>query len=195
MKDMITSGFIIKDIIDYEALHNINIIEQMSFCNFDILIDMIKLSLKCDDTEAERIVTESIDKYGFAETFQKVLTELIGREADEDQNGNINKEIHKFSDILMDFYNEFQALDNNLSLTEFWAMTTEYMYKYADGLIQRLVYNSNRHATDSYIDAITMTGVMFGKMKKPLHFKESDFREHDIRNDIEEFKRQRGLIG
>lgn len=169
---MLVKEFIIKDILDYEILNDINILEELGAGNLFIVHDLIKLSNKCTDEDADKLLEEYLNKYGFDNLFEMMITELIGRSADKDNDKNNIKQYKSFSDVLEDFYNQIQSIDKNLSLSDFWNISTRYMYKYSDGLKDRFILNLNKQSQESFINAENFIGLLFGKLKEPLYFNE-----------------------
>lgn len=167
---MLDKGFIIKDILDYELENNTNILEELSFGNFSILHDLIMISEKCDSDKAYELIEEYIDKYGYEKTFELCAYAVIGREPSEDDSNNVDKDYKSFSDVLEKFYNEIQTIDKNITLSDFWNISTKYMYRYTDGLRDRYIFNLNKQSQEQFINAETFIGLLFGKLKEPLQF-------------------------
>lgn len=180
---MLVKEFIIKDILDYEILNDVNILEELSSGNLFILHDLIMIGNKCSSDDADRLVEEYLVKYGFDKTFELMAEELIGRKASDNKDGNIKKDYNSFSEVLEDFYNQIQSIDKNLSLSDFWNISTRYMYKYADGLKDRFILNLNKHSQESFINAENFIGLLFGKLKEPLYFNEDGkMQKHNDKN-------------
>lgn len=167
---MLAKEFIIKDILDYELINDVNILEELTNGNFFILQDLIKLGTKCSDEEAQTLVEEYINKYGFDETFKMMAYEVIGKEPSEKDDCKDSKDYKSFSEVLEDFYNQIQSVDKNLTLSDFWNISTRYMYKYSDGLKKRYIFNLNRQSQDQFLNAETFIGLLFGKLKEPIAF-------------------------
>ena len=167
---MLDKGFVIKDILDYELENNTNILEELSFGNFEILHDLIMMSEKCDSDKAYELIDEYIDKYGYEKTFELCAYAVIGREPSNNDNDNVDKDYKSFSDVLEKFYNEIQTIDKNITLSDFWNISTKYMYRYTDGLRDRYIFNLNKQSQEQFINAETFIGLLFGKLKEPLQF-------------------------
>lgn len=167
---MLAREFIIKDLIDYMILNDVDILEELAYGNFAVLYDLVKIGNSCSDEEADTIITKSLDKYGFDKTFEMMALEVIGREPSSDPSNNYDVKNKSYREVLEDFYNQIQSIDKNLSLTDFWHISTRYMYKYADGLKDRFILNLNKQSQESFLNAETFIGLLFGKLKEPLHF-------------------------
>lgn len=167
---MLFKEFIIKDIIDYEILHDCDILGELSYGNIDVLVDLVKMSDKCDDVTACNKVDGFFKEYGYEHTFELVAYEVIGREPENKNDEHTVKDYKTFSEVLENFYNEMQAIDGNLGLSDFWQLSTRYMYKYSDGLKDRYIFNLNKQSQEQFLNAETFIGLLFGKLKEPLHF-------------------------
>lgn len=170
---MLIKEFIIKDIINYELVNDVNILEELSYGNFDIVLDVIKLGIKCSDEDALKLLEEYIDKYGYEQTIKYLAYDLIGKEPSDTDDKTDVSDYKLFSDILETFYNEIQTVDKNLSLSDFWNISTRYMYRYAEGLKSRYTFNLNQQSKEQFLNAETFLGLLFGKLKKPLQFDEN----------------------
>lgn len=166
---MIIREISIREIMDYEILNNINIIEEIANLNFDVMHDVIKLAYNIDDDEAYKILEDNIETKGVEEVAKELCIDIIGREPSEKSDENVT-EFKSFSDVLNDFYNQIQCIDSNLSLTDFWNLSTKYMYKYTDGLKDRYIFNLNKKSEEQFLAAEQLLGLLFGKIKKPIHF-------------------------
>lgn len=156
----IVKEFIIKEVLDYELNTDINILEELQSCNLSIMIDLIKLGNKCSDEEAEDILDRCINELGFEETVTQLAYELIGTRPDENKDSTNSEEFSSFSEVLEDFYNNIQSVDEKLGLSDFWNMSTRYMYKYADGIQSRFINNKNIKLQDSYeLTAMILRGL------------------------------------
>lgn len=158
--------FIIKDILDYELNEEVNIIENLQAGNWFIVIDLIKLGNKCDDAEAESILDKAIETMTMEEVLQEIAFELVGRETSDKENNVDKKQYTSFSEILEDFYNQIQTVDENLGLNEFWGLSTRYLYRYADGLQKRYVYNTNKELQSQYHNVAMFMQALGGKLKE-----------------------------
>jgi len=166
---MIIREISIREIMDYEILNNVNIIEEIANLNFDVMHDVIKLAYNIDDDEAYKILEDNIMTKGVEEVAKELCIDIIGREPSEKSDENVT-EFNSFSDVLNDFYNQIQCIDSNLSLTDFWNLSTKYMYKYTDGLKDRYIFNLNKKSEEQFLAAEQLLGLLFGKIKKPIHF-------------------------
>ena len=55
-------GFIIKDILDYESLEDINIFEELQALNVGVVLDLIKIGNNCTEEEADEIFLETVSQ-------------------------------------------------------------------------------------------------------------------------------------
>lgn len=162
----ICKEFIIKDILAYEMNNDINIFEELSQGNLFIIIDLIKLGNKCDDAEAESILNKSVDKIGFDETVKELAYELIGKRPDEKDEVTNSKNYSSFTEVLEDFYDNIQSVDKNFGLSEFWEISTRYLYKYSEGVKKRYVNDKNLELQSQFSNAIMIGQMLSGKLKE-----------------------------
>lgn len=162
----ICKEFIIKDILAYEMNNDINIFEELSQGNLFIIIDLIKLGNKCDDAEAESILNKSVDEIGFDETVKELAYELIGKRPDEKDEVTNSKNYSSFTEVLEDFYDNIQSVDKNFGLSEFWEISTRYLYKYSDGVKKRYVNDKNLELQSQFSNAIMIGQMLSGKLKE-----------------------------
>lgn len=162
----ICNEFIIKDLFDYMITNDVDILEELSYCNLFIMVDLIKISAKCDDEAAEKILYEYIDKYGIEAVAEELAYEVIGHKPTEDEKTQKSSEFQSFSDILEGFYNDIQSIDSNLSISEFMGMSTRYMFRYADGLQKRFINNKNQELQSQFTNAMLIGSMLAGKLKE-----------------------------
>ena len=181
---MIVDEFIIKDIIDYELVNDRDLLGELAACNFDVAADLIMLGKKCSEDEAYEILEDCLNKYGFEQTFEYLAYDLIGRKPEDDKDDHNVTEYKTFSEVLENFCNELRVIDCNLGLSDFWGMSTRYMYKYSDGLKDRYIFNLNKQAQEQFLNAETFLGLLFGKLKKPLEFSNDGKVEKNSNNSL-----------
>lgn len=158
--------FIIKDLFDYMIMNDTDILEEISYCNLSVMIDVIKIGNKCDDEEAETILYSAIDQYGLENVCEELAYEVIGyRPTDEDKKQS-STEFKSFSDILESFYNDIQSIDSKLSISEFMSMSTRYMYRYAEGIKTRYINNENKDLRGYYTFLGMLGSMLSGKLKE-----------------------------
>lgn len=163
---MICKEFIIKDIIDYMNNKDVDIIEDLCYCNLSTMVDIIMIGNKCMEEEAEKILYETIDKLGLEQTAINLAYEIIGKKPDEkDEVINKNK-YSSFSEVLEDFYDNIQTVDKNFSLDIFWNMSTRYLYKYSEGVKKRYVNDKNLELQSQYSNAMMIGQMLAGKLKE-----------------------------
>jgi hypothetical protein len=158
--------FQIKDIIDYEINNNVSILEELSFCNLDAILDVIKMGYKCSDEEAENILDKELKDKEITDYVKELVYKVIGKEPEENESTINNTEMKSFSDILEDFYSEVQTVDKNLTLSEFQGMSTRYLYKYAEGVRKRYVFNKNEELKSQFTNVAMFMQALSGKLKE-----------------------------
>lgn len=160
----ICNEFIIKELFDYMINNDVDILEELGACNLFIMIDLIKMGNKCSDEEAETTLNKYIDKYGIEAVVEELAYEVIGHKPDENDKVNDHTEYTSFSDVLESFYNDIQAIDSNLSISEFMGMSTRYMFRYADGIKKRFINNKNQELQSQYMNAMLIGSMLAGKL-------------------------------
>ena len=186
----ICKEFIIREVLDYELNNDINIFDELSQANLFIILDLIKLGNKCDDAEAESIFNKAVEEYGYDEAVKELAYELIGRRPDEDEKNNIDKNYSSFSEVLEDFYNNIQSVDKNFGLSEFWNISTRYMYKYADGVQKRFISDKNQELQSQFSNAMMFGQMLAGKLKEcPQLNEDGTLHQKTLAEKIKEMKR------
>ena len=186
----ICKEFIIREVLDYELNNNINIFDELSQANLFIILDLIKLGNKCDDAEAESIFNKAVEEYGYDEAVKELAYELIGRRPDEDEKNNVDKNYSSFSEVLEDFYNNIQSVDKNFGLSEFWNISTRYMYKYADGVQKRFISDKNQELQSQFSNAMMFGQMLAGKLKEcPQLNEDGTLHQKTLAEKIKEMKR------
>jgi hypothetical protein len=186
----ICKEFIIREVLDYELNNDINIFDELSQANLFIILDLIKLGNKCDDAEAESIFNKAVEEYGYDEAVKELAYELIGRRPDEDEKNNVDKNYSSFSEVLEDFYNNIQSVDKNFGLSEFWNISTRYMYKYADGVQKRFISDKNQELQSQFSNAMMFGQMLAGKLKEcPQLNEDGTLHQKTLAEKIKEMKR------
>lgn len=186
----ICKEFIIREVLDYELNNDINIFDELSQANLFIILDLIKLGNKCDDAEAESIFNKAVEEYGYDEAVKELAYELIGRRPDEDEKNNVDKNYSSFSEVLEDFYNNIQSVDKNFGLSEFWNISTRYMYKYADGVQKRFISDKNQELQSQFSNAMMFGQMLAGKLKEcPQLNEDGTLHKKTLAEKIKEMKR------
>lgn len=186
----ICKEFIIREVLDYELNNDINIFDELSQANLFIILDLIKLGNKCDDAEAESIFNKAVEEYGYDEAVKEIAYELIGRRPDEDEKNNVDKNYSSFSEVLEDFYNNIQSVDKNFGLSEFWNISTRYMYKYADGVQKRFISDKNQELQSQFSNAMMFGQMLAGKLKEcPQLNEDGTLHKKTLAEKIKEMKR------
>lgn len=171
----ITEGFQIKDIIEYEATNRVDIRKELMHGEMFVVIDMIAIGNKCTIEDALDKLKNLQKHYEYKEIVEELAIEIFGKQAEENDEV-VESNDKSLTDILTDFYNELQTLDDKLSLSEFLSMNTSYMYKYAEGVKSRYLFNKNKALRDEFDSACVYWGVFGGKVKKAPQIKESDLK-------------------
>lgn len=185
----ICKEFIIREVLDYELNNDINIFDELSQANLFIILDLIKLGNKCDDAEAESIFNKAVEEYGYDEAVKELAYELIGRRPDEDEKNNVDKNYSSFSEVLEDFYNNIQSVDKNFGLSEFWNISTRYMYKYADGVQKRFISDKNQELQSQFSNAMMFGQMLAGKLKEcPQLNEDGTLHQKTLAEKIKEMK-------
>lgn len=186
----ICKEFIIREVLDYELNNDINIFDELSQANLFIILDLIKLGNKCDDAEAESIFNKAVEEYGYDEAVKELAYELIGKRPDEDEKNNVDKNYSSFSEVLEDFYNNIQSVDKNFGLSEFWNISTRYMYKYADGVQKRFISDKNQELQSQFSNAMMFGQMLAGKLKEcPQLNEDGTLHQKTLAEKIKEMKR------
>lgn len=186
----ICKEFIIREVLDYELNNDINIFDELSQANLFIILDLIKLGNKCDDAEAESIFNKAVEEYGYDEAVKELAYELIGRRPDENEKNNVDKNYSSFSEVLEDFYNNIQSVDKNFGLSEFWNISTRYMYKYADGVQKRFISDKNQELQSQFSNAMMFGQMLAGKLKEcPQLNEDGTLHQKTLAEKIKEMKR------
>lgn len=186
----ICKEFIIREVLDYELNNDINIFDELSQANLFIILDLIKLGNKCDDAEAESIFNRAVEEYGYDEAVKELAYELIGRRPDDNEKNNVDKNYSSFSEVLEDFYNNIQSVDKNFGLSEFWNISTRYMYKYADGVQKRFISDKNQELQSQFSNAMMFGQMLAGKLKEcPQLNEDGTLHQKTLAEKIKEMKR------
>lgn len=171
----ITEGFQIKDIIEYEATNRVDIRKELMYGEMFVVVDMIAIGNKCSLDDALNILKRLRKQYEYKDIVEELAIEIFGRQAEKDDEV-VEDNDKSLTDILTDFYNELQTLDDKLSFSEFLSMKTSYMYKYAEGVKSRYIFNKNKDLRDEFDSACVYWGVFGGKVKKAPQIRESDLK-------------------
>lgn len=186
----ICKEFIIREVLDYELNNDINIFDELSQANLFIILDLIKLGNKCDDAEAESIFNRAVEEFGYDEAVKELAYELIGRRPDDNEKNNVDKKYSSFSEVLEDFYNNIQTVDKNFGLSEFWNISTRYMYKYADGVQKRFISDKNQELQSQFSNAMMFGQMLAGKLKEcPQLNEDGTLHQKTLAEKIKEMKR------
>lgn len=162
----LVNEFIINDILDYEILNDINILEELSNLSLFIILDLIQLGNKCSEDEAENILNKALETMNYEEIASELAYELIGKKPDENEECISESDVTTFSDVLEEFYTQIQTIDSNLGLSDFKGMSTRYLYRYADGLQKRFVNKKNMELQNQYSNVAMFMNALGGKLKE-----------------------------
>lgn len=155
----------VEDIINYESLENVNILEELQYGSVFIIIDLIKLGNERTDDDAESILNNALKEMTLQEIIEQVLYELVGRLPNDNNDENIDSKNLSFSNILEEFYTQIQIVDNSLSIGDFLKFSPRYMYTYADGLQKRYIHNKNKKYMEDYENVAMFMSALTGKLK------------------------------
>ena len=183
--------FIVKEVLDYELNNDMNILEELSQGNLFIMIDLIKLGNHCDDAEAESILNKSIEEIGYEKTVEELAYELIGRRPDENEETTDSKKYSSFSEVLEDFYDSVQTIDKNFGLSEFWNISTKYLFKYADGVQKRYINGKNQELQAQYSNVVMFGQMLAGKLKEcPQLNEDGTLHKKTLAEQIKEMRKK-----
>ena len=176
---MVTKCYL-KDIKDFEELHDINVLrlfERFSMNNLILLFSLFYKGMSDDD------ICKMIDSlfeqgYNVEKLFLYLRNILLGykvkdREDDEDEQIEKEDKTGTYEDIrqydkLSDFYMHLcmQLMSLGMSYSEFWSLTTADMYKAFEAIQQKMVYDYNRQMQGYHILAGLIGGGVWGKLPK-----------------------------
>lgn len=164
--------FKISDIINYEMSEDINLFDELGACETYVIHDLIKISLGCNDEDANNILVKQLENNELAELCIYVCECLVGKRASDNDNTVDIKKYNSFSDILEDFFTEIQGIDT-LQLSDFLNMTTRYMYRYSEGIKNRYINRKNSELQSQYNNASMVVSALAGKLKECPQYDES----------------------
>lgn len=171
--------FTINDLMNYMIKNDNDILEELGSCNLDVAADLVSIGNRCELEEAYEYIEKYMEEHDYDKFFEDLAYCVIGRKPDDKDHKPNDKEYTSFLDVLEDYYNQIQTIDNHLSLFEFKNMTTRYMYRYSDGLKDRYFFNLNNRSRDHFLEAETFLGLLFGKLNKPIEFDSNKLNEND----------------
>lgn len=164
---MIAKEFIINDIINYESINDINILSELECGETYIIVDLIMLGNKCTYEEAEDIFNKSLETMSIEDIIKDIAICLVGSEQNKQEKTVDRNNYKNFSSILMEFFEQLQIVDNNITYSEFMGMSTRMLYRYADGIQKRYINNRNAEYRESFENAAILLGALCGKIKEP----------------------------
>ena len=153
------------EIIKYEDINKINIIDELNNLNMDVVIDLIKEGNKCSLDEAFEIFEEEIKNKDLSTVIEKLIDDMRGEHIEIDNTNDVNCN-DSFTDILMHTYAELQTLDERLDLNTFLKMSTSFMYKYIDNVQTIYINNKNNKLHDVYFMVLMFMSALAGKLKE-----------------------------
>ena len=167
--NLLFRDFYIKDIIGYEEIEQVSLLDELAHCSIDVIIDLISISNKIDVESSIKLLEDVLKNNDITYVLKELSIALIGK-AVEDEKEQVNKkEYSSYTEILLDFYRQIQRVDN-LMLSDFLNMTTKMMYKYCDGLNERYIVSLNKSMQDHFNEACILSGVVFGSLKEVPQF-------------------------
>ena len=174
---LVVKEFIIKDIISYETLNDVNILEELEQGELYIILDLIMMSNKCSYEEAECIFRQALESSDLSEIVNNIAECLVGEQTD-DKEQTVDRDKYKnFSSILLDFFEQLQIVDSTISYSDFMNMSTQMMYKYANGIQKRYINERNVAYRESFENAVILLGALSGKVKEPPQISEKDINK------------------
>lgn len=190
----IVKNFIVKDLINYEQNNNINIITELKNGEYTVIVDLLAIGNNIDINEAIGLFQKLIKNYEYIDIVKSLSISIFGENNNSD-NGYVDTTNKTLSDILMDFYNEIHTIDD-LDINSFLNMNTTSIYKYAEGVKQRYIYNINNRRREAFESAQIDTGVKFGGLKEvPLVSEDTFMSKADKKAKwLEERRREQGII-
>jgi hypothetical protein len=157
--------FRVLDLIDYEMLNGISILDELSFGSTFILFDMVKLGNNCDDEQAQIIIDKSFEEIGYEETFKEVFYEIIGKYPDNSDDTYEDDSIHTFSELFEQYFSSIQCVDSSLTYHDFLNMNTRYVHRYANNIKDRFIFNKNMEIQSQYFNVVMFMSALAGKLK------------------------------
>lgn len=190
----IVKNFIVKDLINYEQNNNINIITELKNGEYTVIVDLLAIGNNIGINEAIGLFQELIKNYEYIDIVKSLSISIFGENNNSD-NGYVDTTNKTLSDILMDFYNEIHTIDD-LDINSFLNMNTTSIYKYAEGVKQRYIYNINNRRREAFESAQIDTGVKYGGLKEvPLVSEDTFMSKADKKAKwLEERRREQGII-
>ena len=191
----ICSQFKVGELIEYMQKNDVDILKELEKGELFVVIDMIALGDKCSEEEASNKFQSLLKEYSYTEIISELAYEIIGRRV-ECNDETVEREDKSFLDILTDFYDELQTVDNKITISEFLNMNSEFMYRYADGIKKRYLFNKNERLRECY-EFLGMYGQLWnGKLKECPQYDEDGSVKHisdkeKLIQKIESFKRMR----
>lgn len=190
----IVKNFIVKDLINYEQNNNINIITELKNGEYTVIVDLLAIGNNIDINEAIGLFQELIKNYEYIDIVKSLSISIFGENNNSD-NGYVDTTNKTLSDILMDFYNEIHTVDD-LDINSFLNMNTTSIYKYAEGVKQRYIYNINNRRREAFESAQIDAGVKYGGLKEVPLVSEDTFMSKAEKKAkwLEERRREQGII-
>jgi hypothetical protein len=186
----IIKEFVINNILQYEMNNDINILEELQYCNISIIIDLIMIGNKCSYEDALNILDIELRNREITDICEEIAYSLLGKEQDDNNDEYVeNSENLSISDILHNYYNELQIVDDKLTITEFISMSTKFMFKYSEGIKQRYIYEKNKKYRDEYDSAAMILSGLAGKLKEcPQLDKDGKIHKDNVKDKLLKFK-------
>ena len=191
MKELICS-FKIRELLNYEQENQIAILEELHNGNIDVVFDLIKMGLKFpSDEDTEKYIESYIEQKGIENLFMNLAYSVIGRLPNENDKGQEGKSFQSFTEFIDDSFSDIQAIDKNLSLMNFWDLTSKQMYTYADGLKKRYISNKNMELQSQYNNVAMLMAALAGKLDEcPQLNEDGELKQ----NPLEEKLKKLGML-
>ena len=186
MINLLFRDFYIKDIIGYEEVEQVSLLEELAHCSIDVIIDLISISNKIDVESSIKLLEDVLKNNDITYVLKELNIALVGKTVEDEKEAVNKKEYNSYTEILLDFYRQIQRVDT-LSLSDFLNMTTKMMYKYCDGLNERYIVSLNKSMQDNFNNACILSGVMFGSLKEVPQFNmDGSIHKKTLREKIRE---------
>jgi hypothetical protein len=178
----------IKDIMNYEMTEGINLLNELEELETYVIIDLIKMSNKCNDEIANKILEDAMKEYSLAEICIYVGESIVGKQMNDSDEAVDKDKYSSFSDCLEQFYSQIQIVDT-LSFGDFMEMSTRQLYRYSDGLQKRYINKKNQELQSQFTNISMLMSGLAGKLKEcPQLDENGKMKKKDIFDQIAELK-------
>lgn len=185
----------VKDLITYESSNDVDIIKDLQLGEIDTIVDLISLGACCDVEKAVNMLDNALQSNTLIEIINNIVWCLIGKQEVKDDTPKMEKDEYKnLSNAFEIMYDQLQAVDDNISLSEFMNMSTRYLYRYADGIQKRYILNKNQELTSQYTSVGMLMSALAGKLKECPQLDETgQIKKMSLQERIIALKKQRDM--